>query len=160
MQCKDRKLNTRVLKAKREHKNDPSYDSKCRFCHRKTKHILHPSFSCDNLSASYYLPMRHDEVARTIYNSIIHRHFPAQPYTTPQSVWKREHFKLWWDLHITTAPRVKHNKPDIVVWNEIKKTCTIIDICVPMDLNFTNQGKMKVDTYTPHCRTTAPLPIF
>ena len=145
----EQEINTRALKAKREHKNDPSYDSKCRFCHRKTEDIFHLLCSCDNLSASMYLPMRHDEVAKTIYNSIIHRHFPAQPYTRPQPVWKREHLELWWDIHITAAPRVKHNKPDIVVWDETKKMCTIIDICVPMDLNVINQEKTKVDTYTP-----------
>ena len=93
--------------------------------------------------------MRHDEVATTLYNNIIQTHFPEQPYTRPQSVWKRGHLELWWDTHISTAPRVKHNKPDIVVWNDTTKKCTIIDICVPLDINVINQEKTKVDTYIP-----------
>ena len=93
--------------------------------------------------------MRHDEVAKVVYNAIIHRHFTEVPYTRPQPVWKRGHLELWWDLHITTAPRVKHNKPDIVVWDLVQKKCMIIDICVPLDLNVLNQEKMKMDTYAP-----------
>ena len=145
----EQEINTRALKAKREHKNDPTFDQKCRFCHSKTEDIFHLLCSCDHLAASLYLPMRHNEVAQSIYNSIIQRHFPTQPYTRPRPVWKREHLEIWWDIHITTAPRVKHNKPDIVVWDETKKQCMIIDICVPLDLNVTNQEKTKTDTYAP-----------
>lgn len=145
----EQEINTRALKAKRENKNDPGFDAKCRFCHRKTEDIFHILGSCNQLSASMYLPMRHDEVAATLYNTIIQTHFPEQPYTRPQSVWKRGHLELWWDTHISTAPRVKHNKPDIVVWNDTIKKCTIIDICVPLDINVINQEKAKVDTYTP-----------
>ena len=145
----EQEINTRALKAKRENKNNPGFDAKCRFCHRKTEDIFHLLCSCDQLSASLYLPMRHDEVAKVVYNSIIHQHFTEVSYTRPQPVWKRGHLELWWDLHITTAPRVKHNKPDIVVWDLVKKKCTIIDICVPLDLNVLNQEKMKMDTYAP-----------
>ena len=111
----EQEINTRALKAKREKANDPQFDQKCRFCHRKTEDIFHLLCSCDNLSASLYLPMRHDEVAKTMYNAIIRRHFTDHPYVNPQSVWKRGKIELWWDTHITTSPTVKHNKPDIVL---------------------------------------------
>ena len=84
-----------------------------------------------------------------MYNDIIHQQFPGLPYTRPQPVWKRGNIELWWDIHITTSPRVKHNKPDIVIWDLLKKHCTIVDICVPLDINVKNQEKMKVDTYAP-----------
>ena len=48
-----------------------------------------------------------------------------------------------------TVPQVKNNKPDIVLWNKLKKTCHIIDICVPLDQNVHAQEKTKIDTYTP-----------
>ena len=31
----------------------------------------------------------------------------------------------------------------------MKKQCTIVDICVPLDINVKNQEKMKMDTYAP-----------
>ena len=93
--------------------------------------------------------MRHDEVAKVIYNPIIRHHFSNNQYVTPQPVWKRGNIELWWDTHIKTAPRVRNNKPDIVVWDIHKKKCVIVDICVPLDVNVTNQEKTKVDTYAP-----------
>ena len=93
--------------------------------------------------------MRHDEVAVTLYNTIIQTHFPEQWYTLPQAMWKWGHLELWWDTHISTAPRVKHNKPDIVVWDDTHKKCTIIDICVALE---------SWHLHTAHRRTTVPIP--
>ena len=96
-----------------------------------------------------YLPLRHDEVAREAYNAIIKHHFPDLRYTLPQSVWKYGHLEIWWDTHISTTPRVKHNKPDMVIWNHRSMTCSVVDICVPLDLNVHVQEKTKRDTYGP-----------
>ena len=52
-------------------------------------------------------------------------------------------------MHIHTVPQVKNNKPDLVIWDKLKKTCHIIDVCVPLDQNVHTQEKTKVDTYTP-----------
>ena len=145
----EQEINTRALKSKREQKNNAGFDANCRFCHRRTEDIFHLLCACDHLSASLHLPMRHDEVAKTMYNAIIHQQFTGLPYTRPQPVWKRGNIELWWDIHITTSPRVKHNKPDIVIWDLLKKHCTIVDICVPLDINVKNQEKMKMDTYAP-----------
>ena len=82
----EQEINTRALQAKREHADDPEYDAKCRFCHSKTEDIFHLLCSCDQLSASLYLPMRHDEVAKVIYNAIIQHHFSNNQYVTPQPV--------------------------------------------------------------------------
>ena len=52
-------------------------------------------------------------------------------------------------MHVHTVPQVKNNKPDIVLWDKLKKTCHIIDVCVPLDQNVHVQEKTKIDTYTP-----------
>ena len=36
-----------------------------------------------------------------------------------------------------------------MIWDLLKKHCTIVDICVPLDINVKNQEKMKIDTYAP-----------
>ena len=145
----EQEINTRALKAKREKRADAQLSSKCRFCGKKREDIFHLLCCCDNLSASLYLPMRHDEVAKTIYNEIIRNHFKNHPYVHPENVWKRGKLELWWDTHISTAPKVKHNKPDIVIWDIPKKKCTIVDICVPLNINVSKQEKAKMDIYMP-----------
>ena len=145
----EQEIYTRALKAKREHAEDASFNKKCRFCNNKTEDIFHLLGSCDFLSASMYLPMRHDEVGRVAYNAIIHHHYPEESYTLPQTVWKRTNLEIWWDTHISTTPPVKHNRPDMVVWNNQDKTCAIVDICVPLDINVHVQEKTKCDTYAP-----------
>ena len=145
----EQEINTRVLQSKREQKNNKDFDKQCRFCHSKNEDVFHLLCSCDRLSASMYLPFRHDEVAKELYNAIVKHHFPTSSYVTPRPIWVHQHIELWWDMHIHTVPQVKNNKPDLVIWNKLKKTCHIIDVCVPLDQNVHTQEKTKVDTYTP-----------
>ena len=145
----EQEIYTRALKARREHTEDPNYNKSCRFCHKKTEDIFHLLCSCEYLSASMYLPMRHDEVAKVAYNAIIRHHYPDHQYVYPEMVWKHSHLEIWWDTHITTTPKVKHNKPDMVVWDIRSHTCAIVDICVPLDVNVHVQEKTKTDTYAP-----------
>ena len=145
----EQEINTRALQSKREQTNNQNFDKLCRFCHNKNEDIFHLLCSCDRLSASMYLPFRHDEVAKNLYNTVIKHHFPTQSYVLPPSIWVQQHIEIWWDMHIQTVPQIKNNKPDITLWNKTKKTCHIIDVCVPLDQNVHVQEKAKIDTYTP-----------
>ena len=42
---------------------------------------------------------------------------------------------------------VKHNKPDMIVWKKRKKTCFVIDVCVPLDQNIQQNEKLRQDRY-------------
>ena len=144
----EQEINTRALQNKREQANNKEFDKSCRFCHCKTKDIFHLLCSCDRLSASMYLPMRHDEVGKEVYNAIIKHHFPASQYIYPRPFWINNHIEIWWDQYIETVPKVQHNKPDIVIWSRRIK-CYIVDVCIPLDENIHAQEKRKIDTYTP-----------
>ena len=43
--------------------------------------------------------------------------------------------EIWWNKLITTTSRVKHNCPDIVIWDKKTSVCTIIEMGVPFDTN-------------------------
>ena len=95
-----------------------------------------------------YLPMRHNEVAKTLYNEIAKKANNDITYIAPKNeVWKHGEMEMWWDTPVTTTPKTKHNKPDIVVWEHKEKTCKIIDICVPLDQNIKSNEKEKRDKY-------------
>ena len=40
---------------------------------------------------------------------------------------------------------MKHNKPDIVIWNHIDRQCTIIEFSCPADINIGKKIKEKID---------------
>ena len=67
----EQEIRTRALIAKREQSDNPTYDKKCHYCHNHTEDIFHLLSSCSHLSACLYLPVRHNEVAKVIYNAII-----------------------------------------------------------------------------------------
>ena len=45
--------------------------------------------------------------------------------------------------------KIPHNRPDMVIWDTQNKTCKIVDICVPLDINVELRHTTKVDNYAP-----------
>ena len=97
-----------------------------------------------------YLPVRHDEVGKSLYNAIIQEDQPSHEYVLPKTeIWQSEKIELWWDTVVKMTPKVKHNKPDIVMWNKEDHQCFVIDVCVPLDENVKANEKIKRDRYMP-----------
>ena len=71
----EQEINTKASQANREQAKNKEFDRRCRFCHCKTGHIFHLLRSCERLSENIYLPMRHDDVGKVVYNAIIKHHF-------------------------------------------------------------------------------------
>ena len=92
-------------------------------CNKSTEDIYHILGSCEALSASLYLPVRHNEVVKVIYNTLIKIYHPDEKYIRPCNIWRGENAELWWDYSIKTTPQVKHNKPDIVLWVPSSMKC-------------------------------------
>ena len=85
----EQEIYTKALKARREHPTDSNADKSCRHCHKSKEDIFHLLCSCEALSASLYLPVRHNEGAKIIYNSIIKLHHPDEQYTKPRYMEKQ-----------------------------------------------------------------------
>ena len=101
------------------------------------------------LSASMYLPERHDRVAKDVYRKLISSDENAKiPILETYST---DNIDIWWDIKIKTPYNVKHNKPDIVLWRKNEKKCYIIDIVVGLDVNVTKNCQLKHDNYFQLC---------
>ena len=50
---------------------------------------------------------------------------------------------------ISTTTKIPHNRPDVVIWNKEKKTCQVIDICIPLDTNVQLRHETKRVNYVP-----------
>ena len=136
----EEEINTNLLVAKR----DADRNKNCRLCKKEKESIQHVIASCPKLSVSMYLPLRHDKVAKVIYDAIIDRKNQKKGIVEIYSEGNKE---IWWDKKIATIPPLKHNKPDILYWNKHDNICFIIDIAVGLDVNITKNIKLKHDNY-------------
>ena len=64
----EEEINTKLLQHKRSRDGT---NPNCRLCHRQRESIQHIIACCPKLSASMYLPIRHNEVAKVIYENLI-----------------------------------------------------------------------------------------
>jgi hypothetical protein len=144
----EQEIETRHLQQMRA-SNPDQINSLCRYCKTKPESITHIVGSCSALSASLYLPIRHDAVAKTLYNSIIRIEKPEHAYVNPQQVMHVGPLELWWDTKIATTPSTEYNKPDIVMWNHATKECKVIEVSVPLDCNVAKVEVEKRNKYVP-----------
>ena len=119
----------------------------CRHCGLAMENITHIIGSCPRLSASLYLPLRHNEVAKSLYNAILRTVEPKHDFVKPKEVFKVGPLEIWWDKKIKVTGGVEFDKPDIVLWNSHTWQCKIVEVGVPLDVNVAKIENEKRDKY-------------
>ena len=89
----EEEINTNNLKSKKDKKHNIS--PKCRLCHAGKETIQHIIAACPKLSASMYLPVRPNKVAKIIYNSVIQRNDIDNPMIPLQEKYTDEFVEIW-----------------------------------------------------------------
>ena len=85
--------------------------------------------------ARYYLPMRHDVIGKSVYESLRKNKKPdvnIRYEDGPEFIYTYETYEYWWNLSIKTVTKVKHNKPNMIIWNNKIKSCKIVEFSCPM----------------------------
>ena len=136
----EEEIYTNHLTAKRDKENNKS--AKCRLCKTENETIHHIIVCCPKLSASMYLSVRHNKVAKVIYDAII-----DYDRTPIEEIYTDNDKEIWWDKKVTTIPPLKHNKPDIVYWNKTENKCYIIGIAIDLYINVGKNINLKYDNY-------------
>ena len=121
----------------------------CRHCHRQPEDISHIVGSCPSLAPSMYLPLRHNEVAKSLYHAILCSIDASTPFRSPESLTSLGALEIWWDMRVRTLPKVQHNKPDMIIWNRQLKECKIVEVGTPLDVNVAHVESEKFDKYMP-----------
>ena len=140
----EEEIETRHLRYKRAEEKNRT-DPKCRLCHTTDETIHHIVACCPMLSASMYLPLRHDQVAKDVYRKLVNDNDDAK--VPIRDVYSTDEQTIWWDQRVKTPCTLKHNKPDILLWNKTDKKCYIIDIVVGLDINVEKNCQLKHDNY-------------
>ena len=76
----EQELPTKYIRNKRDRDSGktPTCNNKCRLCHTAIENITHVICNCPEMSARYYLPLRHDQMGK-YYTFLIHKSTPLKP---------------------------------------------------------------------------------
>ena len=79
----DQELPTKYLRYKRVlgKGNIPNHNNKCRLCMSSVEDIGQILAGCPQMPSRFYLPLRHDEVAKTLLYSHIKKYSPDKKIT-------------------------------------------------------------------------------
>ena len=94
---------------------------------------------------------RHNQVASIIHWNIF-RHFQIPVERRwyrhqPDRLVETDGIVVMWDMTITTAEKIKANRPDICLRDKKAKTCLLIDISCPADGNVGRKHDEKLAKY-------------
>ncbi|XP_045480887.1 uncharacterized protein LOC123685276 [Harmonia axyridis] len=125
--------------------------NKCRKCSQGLETIQHVTSSCSILAPKEYTD-RHNAMAKVYHQAIAIRTglilTSRKPYEyVPKAVMENENYRLYWDTLMETDRPVAHNRPDIVIFDKVKKGANIIDVTVPADDSISRAYTEKITKY-------------
>ena len=141
-------------KRQRDEGKTPTINNKCRLCKTNVEDITHIISACPMMSSRYYLPLRHDPIAKIIFQEHVKNNSNEKLLFCNENefIEKVGYFEYWWNVPIHTSTKLPHNKPDLLIWDKKSKTCTVIEISCPADINITRKINEKMERYAPLMR--------
>ena len=101
------------------------------------------------MSSRYYLPIRHDAVAKAVFMSHVKKHvgegvqFPNEH----EFIEKQGDYEYRWNIPRKTPTKLTHKNPDTLIWNKSTKSCAVVEISFPADINIMKKIKEKLENY-------------
>jgi hypothetical protein len=120
----------------------------CRACGMATETIEHVLTGCSKWLPTLYID-RHDSVARSLHYRICEKFdLASQHYSQRvEPVKENDRIKLYWNQPVQTKTIIRHNKPDIVIFEKAAKTATIIEVAVSWFTGIEKQIEIKRNRY-------------
>ncbi|XP_044760842.1 uncharacterized protein LOC123318288 [Coccinella septempunctata] len=124
---------------------------RCRKCSQAPETIQHVTSSCPILAPREYLE-RHNNMAKIYHQKIALNLGLLQDVTpnhlyVPRTLIESARYKLYWDSALVTDRSVMHNRPDIALFDNDRRTCMLIEFTIPADDNITRAYTEKITKY-------------
>ena len=153
---KNQEIATKYIKAKRQKGNTSNTikDTISRLCKSATEDNIH-KIASSLMFVRYCLPLRHDVIAKIVYNALIHNQNPSyqkHDLEGPEYIQKEVNLECWWNISIKTATKIPHKKPDLLLRDRDEKICQVIKFSYPADINVSRKVEEKVAAYGPLIR--------
>ena len=142
----EQEINTKETMKRKEKNLDKKrhMDTKCRICSRNEESVFHLVCSCPILAPTLYLHVRHNQVARILYQEVLKK---ERLEFSPPEVTAKNQLEVWWDQEIKTTRKVKQNRPDMTIWNNEDITCKIVEVTCQLDTNLKQAYELKQQKY-------------
>ena len=129
----------------------PTISNKCRLCKTNIEDITASLVYALLCQSRYYLLLRHDPVAKAVYLEHTKKNANTEVKfkNDIEFIEKVEDYEYWWNVLIKTSTKLPYNKPDILIWSKKTKTCSVIEISRPADVNMTQKTNEKLQKYAP-----------
>jgi hypothetical protein len=121
-------------------RNNTEQGKRCRKCRHAMETIEHVISCCKKWLTTLYID-RH----------ILCRRFDVQPpHYTQQiiSVIETDSIRLYWNHPVQTRTIIRHNKPDLIIFDNVKKTALIIEVTVSWFTGLEKQNQIKINRYS------------
>ena len=121
---------------------------RCRKCGASQETIEHVVSCCSKWLTTLYID-RHDSVARNVHYILCKRYELTPPHYTQRvaPVLENDNVRLYWNQPVQTRTVIKHNKPNLVVFDKVKKTALIIELAVSWFTGIVRQKEIKINRY-------------
>ena len=107
------------------------------------------------MSSRYYLPLRHDVIAKYVYEQHRMKLAPGckVEYPADDFIHSECNIEYWWNLSIKTVIKTKNNRTDLITWNDEVKTFQVVEFSYPADINVSKKVSGKENIYGPLIRS-------
>lgn len=128
--------------------NNTGQVKSCRKCGASRETIQHVVSNCKLWLTTLYID-RHDSVARNIHYILCIRYELVPPHYSQRisPVMENDKVRLYWNQPVQTRTVIKHNKPDLVVFDKVKKTALVIEVAVSWFTGMNKQKEIKINRY-------------
>ena len=108
----EQEIKTKYLMRKRAIRSGKEVivDDKCRLCRKHVEDISHVIAGCERMATRFYLPLRHDEVARSLWNRIRQLNNKETAFDSNQNLSEHKEFidtcnshEYWWNVPVKTC---------------------------------------------------------
>ena len=124
-------------------------DKTCRKCGGSWETAEHVLTHCPAWLPNLYI-YRHDLVAQRMHYRLCRKAGLKAPHYA-QSVpglLSNERYKLHWGQPVQCNAIIRHNKPDIVLYDEVEKSAVIVEVAVSWHTRMEQQKALKLNRYT------------
>ena len=112
-----------INKRQRDERKTPTISNKFRLCKTNIEDITHFISACSMMSSRYYLPLRHDPIAKAIYLEHTKKNANTEVKFRNENavIEKIGDYEYCWNVPIKTSTKLPYNKPDILILNKKNK---------------------------------------
>ena len=112
-------ISTKYMRAEQQTGNasNATINARCRLCKAAHEGIILIIASCP-MSVRYYLPICHDFIAKTVFNSLTStKSIILKKIFRKPRIYSEGNLEHWWNISINTATNIQHNKPNSILWD-------------------------------------------